>query len=73
MLQSMLAARLGGRRTCLMVTHDFEPALPLAGRVVILAGGRVALDREARGLDRPALDGLYRRTTDGDAAAPVPA
>jgi len=70
-LQSMLAARLGGRRTCLMVTHDFEPALPLATRIVILADGRVALDRPAAGLDAAGLDAIYRRAT--DLAAPVPA
>jgi heme exporter protein A len=71
MLQSMLRARLGGRRACLMVTHDFESALPLATRIVILAGGRVALDRPAAGLDAPGLDAIYRGTT--DPALPAPA
>ena len=70
-LQSMLAARLRGRRTCLMVTHDFEPALPLATRIVILADGRIVLDRPAAGLDAAGLDAIYRRTT--DLAVPVPA
>jgi heme exporter protein A len=70
-LQGMLGARLVGRRACLMVTHDFEPALPLATRVVILAGGRLALDRPAAGLDARGLDGLYRAATDGATSAPV--
>jgi len=64
MLQAMLRARLDGSRTCLMVTHDFEPAIPLATRIVILAGGRVALDRPAAGLDAPGLDAIYRGVTD---------
>ena len=68
-LQGMLASRLGGARACLMVTHDFEPALPLATRVVVLSGGRVAADRPAQGLGAGGLDDLYRGVIDG--ATPV--
>jgi heme exporter protein A len=70
-LQQMLAARLGGRRACLMVTHDFEPTIPLATRIVIMAAGRVVLDRPAAGLDAAGLDAIYRRAT--DQAVPAPA
>jgi heme exporter protein A len=68
-LQAMLAARLGGSRACLMVTHDFEPALPLATRVVVLAGGRVAADRPSAGLGAGGLDDLYRGVIDGASPA----
>ena len=44
-LQEWLAAALAGEpRTVLLVTHDVEEALLLCERVVILAGGRVALE-----------------------------
>jgi ABC-type nitrate/sulfonate/bicarbonate transport system ATPase subunit len=44
-LQEWLATALAGEpRTVLLVTHDVEEALLLCERVVILAGGRVALE-----------------------------
>src|SRR5712691_10678639 len=47
-LQEWLAAALAGEpRTVLLVTHDVEEALLLCERVVILAGGRVALELDA--------------------------
>lgn len=47
-LQEWLAAALAGEpRTVLLVTHDVEEALLLCERVVVLAGGRVALELDA--------------------------
>jgi len=47
-LQEWLAAVLAGEpRTVLLVTHDVEEALLLCERVVVLAGGGVALELDA--------------------------
>ena len=60
-LSGLLRARVRGAVSCLLATHDLAVALPLATRVVILAGGRVAADRPAAGLDPAALAALYGR------------
>jgi sulfonate transport system ATP-binding protein len=40
------------RPAVLLVTHDVDEAVSLADRVLVLDGGRIAVDR-AIGLDRP--------------------
>jgi heme exporter protein A len=60
-LQAMLSDRLGTDGACLLATHDFASAWPLVTRVLVLAAGRVALDRPTAGLreaDLPCLPGL---------------
>jgi heme exporter protein A len=60
-LQAMLADRLGTDAACLLATHDFASAWPLVTRVIVLAAGRVAIDRPIAGLteaDLPGLPGL---------------
>ena len=67
-LEERLRAERGRGRTCLLASHDFVSGARLADRVVILAHGRVALDRAAAGLDAAALEALYRDATRGAAA-----
>lgn len=55
------AARRG--RTLVVATHDFAAGLAAARRVVVIAAGRVALDRPTRGLDAVGLDQLFRSIT----------
>jgi len=61
-LRELLQERAGPERSCLLASHDLAAAWPLATRLVILAGGRVALDRPASGIDARDLDALYRDT-----------
>jgi heme exporter protein A len=44
-------------RTTVMVTHDLEQGLAAADRVLLLVDGRLALDAQAKGLDRGRLEG----------------
>ncbi|HEV8200838.1 MAG TPA: heme ABC exporter ATP-binding protein CcmA [Candidatus Polarisedimenticolia bacterium] len=60
-LQAMLSDRLGADGACLLATHDIPSAWPLVGRVIVLASGRVAVDRPKAGLteeDVPGLPGM---------------
>jgi heme ABC exporter ATP-binding subunit CcmA len=50
-------------------THSFASALGIADRLVILAGGRVVLDRSSDGLSWESLLRLYDSLTDGEGAA----
>jgi heme exporter protein A len=61
-LREILQENPGEARTCLLASHDLAAAWPLATRLVILAGGRVALDQPAAGIDAGDLDALYRDT-----------
>ncbi len=61
-LRELLLESAGPDRTCLLASHDLAAAWPLATRLVILAGGRVVLDRPAAGIDARDLDALYRDT-----------
>ena len=47
-----------------MTTHDLGRALEIAGRIAILAGGVLALDRPTTGLDRRDVEGLYAAATE---------
>ena len=62
-LQAMLRDRMSDGATSILATHDFPAALPLATRVVVLDAGRAVADFPAAGLDAPALEKVYRRTT----------
>jgi len=55
-------------RTCVMATHDLGQGLRAADRVLVLRGGRLALDSPARGLDPARLEALLAGTE--TAAAP---
>ena len=60
-LQAMLSDRLGTGGACLLATHDIPSAWPLVSRVIVLAGGRVAVDRPIASLteaDVPGLPGM---------------
>ena len=50
-LRAILADRLGEAGGCLLATHDLVSAWPLVGRVVVLDGGRIVVDRPTAGLD----------------------
>jgi heme ABC exporter ATP-binding subunit CcmA len=54
----LLAFKAGGG-AIMLATHGFATALTVADRAVILAGGRVALDRPAAALERDELHRLY--------------
>ena len=60
MLQQMLSIQ---RRTVLLVTHDLGRGLEIADRLVIMAGGRIALDTPGKGLTPGAFEELYRQYT----------
>ena len=45
MMNAFAAAREGDGRTAVFVTHDVDEAIYLADRIVVLAAGRVVLDR----------------------------
>jgi len=57
---SVLHRLLGGAATVVLSLHDVERALDLCDRVVGLRAGRVAFDRPNAGVDRQALEALYR-------------
>jgi heme ABC exporter ATP-binding subunit CcmA len=54
----LLAFRTGGG-AIVLATHGFASALEVADRAMILAGGRIVLDRPAAGLGRDELHRLY--------------
>jgi heme ABC exporter ATP-binding subunit CcmA len=54
----LLAFKAGGG-AIVLATHGFATALAVADRAVILAGGRIVLDRPAAGLGRDELHRLY--------------
>jgi heme exporter protein A len=54
----LLAFKMGGG-AIVLATHGFASALAVADRAVILAGGRIVLDRPAAGLGRDELHRLY--------------
>lgn len=60
MLQKMLSLH---RRTVLLVTHDLGRGLEVADRLVIMAGGRIALDTPGKGLTPGAFEEMYRQYT----------
>ena len=64
-LHGILDGARGGRRTCLLATHDLAAGAGLADRVVVLRDGRVAADRPAAGLDAAALEDLFRGASRG--------
>ena len=72
LLQALMRERILDGATSVLATHDLPAALPLATRVVILAAGRVVLDRPASDLDAPGLEALYRGATRGAAGTGMP-
>jgi heme ABC exporter ATP-binding subunit CcmA len=58
-LSEFLLAFKAGGGAIVLATHGFASALAVADRAVILAGGRVVLDRPAAGLGRDELHRLY--------------
>lgn len=60
LLRDLLRRRISAGVTCLIATHDLPGALPLATRVVALARGRIALDREVAGFDTAGLEAACR-------------
>ena len=53
------------RRTIVTVTHSLERGLALADQIVILAGGQVAYDAPAQGIDALAFRPIYDRYVKG--------
>ena len=61
-LQDRLRTARRAGVTCVLATHDFATALPVADRVIVLVSGRIAAERPARGLDDASLHALFRIT-----------
>jgi len=61
MMVEMLNA---GARTVIMTSHRLEGSLELAGRVVILASGRISYDAPKSALDKDAFASVYARYTE---------
>ena len=59
-----------GRLELVLATHGFATALAVADRAVILAGGRIVLDRPAAGLERDELHRLYDDLVETGETAP---
>ena len=64
----LLAFKAGGGPV-VVATHSLATALGVADRLMILAGGRVMIDRPCAGLDSDAIRRLYADVTDGDEAS----
>ena len=62
-LQSTLATERRQGRTCIIATHDFAAGLAAAERIVVLAAGKLVLDRPKGNLDPAGLDRLFRQAT----------
>jgi heme ABC exporter ATP-binding subunit CcmA len=62
-LDGLLREMAAAGRTILMTTHDLGRAATLAGRVLILSRGKIALDRATAGLDTLQLAALYTELT----------
>ncbi len=58
-----------GGRTVLAVTHELDVGLDLASRVLVLAGGRLVLDRPSAGLRRDELESVYLDAVAGESRA----
>ena len=54
-----IVAGAGKPRTVLAVTHELDVGLDLASRVMVLANGKLVLDRAAAGLDRASFEKVY--------------
>ena len=67
MLTSWLSRLKNDRRTTIMVTHDLEKGLELAGRVSILNQGRIVHDRKGRTTDLSEFRSKYRELISGKA------
>jgi heme exporter protein A len=65
----LLAFKAGGG-AIVLATHGFATALAVADRAVILAGGRIVLDRPAAGLERDELHRLYDDLVETGETAP---
>ena len=65
----LLAFKAGGG-AIVLATHGFATALAVADRAVILAGGRIVLDRPAAGLGRDELHRLYDDLIESGESAP---
>jgi len=63
MLGELLAMFGTESRTVLMTTHQLGRALDLGSRVVVLAGGKICLDRPTAGLSSEALASQYAAVT----------
>ena len=57
-LEERLRILPGTGRTCLLATHDLDLARRVARRVLVLRGGRLALDAPAEGLAPARIEGL---------------
>jgi heme exporter protein A len=60
--EQLRQARADGR-TCVLATHDFGAGAPIADRLLVLASGRLVLDRSMAGLDRAGLEAVFREAT----------
>lgn len=67
MLTTWLSRLKDDRRTTIMVTHDLEKGLELAGRVSILNQGRIVYDRKGRTTDLSEFRSKYRELISGKA------
>ena len=68
-LEATLEEERGAGRTCILATHDLGQGLRAADRVLVLADGRLLLDRAARGLDQGFLEALMTANSASGRAA----
>jgi len=68
-LEATLEEERGAGRTFILATHDFGQGLRTADRVLVLAAGRLLLDRAARGLDQAFLEALMTANSASERAA----
>jgi heme exporter protein A len=58
-LEALLGTLRDGEKTVLMTTHDVDGGLNLSDRVAVLAGGRIALEMPAGGLEHASFLARY--------------
>lgn len=61
----------GKGRTILLVTHELDVGFDLASRVMVLAAGKLVLDRASAGLDRTSFEKVYLDAVDAATAPPA--
>lgn len=67
LLNSVLAKLAGQKRTMFLVTHNYEQALALSQRVLILVGGKLVYQSQTQGLTAEGFKRLYLEHVGGRA------
>jgi heme ABC exporter ATP-binding subunit CcmA len=62
-LQQVLQAADGQKRTVILTTHNLERGLEFSDRLLILSRGKICCDRPTRGMDMAGLRETYQQST----------